>query len=930
MRTHSSCSRSHAAGSQMDRNNSSFKSYNRFWGGMSESRTTGSKRNDGRIWVNKLSPRQKNPKNYHERNINSSRENNLKTKICNLYGEETHGRIRTFENLRRKKAKLLCDLTFLCRCRDNKIVPKSLKITHHIKTKAAERIYKRTGLALVREQIHSTRRSLNSVSERLYEQHLILSKTLDVETWSLVDTMTMRSAENYGEKAKNIQTRKFEGLYKRPEAPQLDINKVVVNLSDTILTTEAKSVLAKGGNFAVTPTSIPTEEIITRVEAAIYKLPKKEADEIRVETCRLLKRAKPPKCNISKGEQRALIELRKNKQLIILPADKGNATVVMNSADYETKIKDLLSADNYSIRKRDPTIFLEKKTKQLLTESGWEETVIKKLSPSGSLPPRLYGLPKIHKANVPLRPIVSAIGSPTYHLAQHLTTLLNPLVGNTQHHIRNSTHFIETIDKIHVSPSDCLVSFDVESLFTKVPIKDTIELLEPHFSSKEIALFSHCLTSSYFSWNKTFYEQKDGVAMGSPLSPVVANFFMESFEKSALDTAPLKPKLWLRYVDDTFVIWSHGRNELERFLNHLNSRHPNIKFTMETELEGKLPFLDVLVIKKPTGELGHTVYRKATHTDRYLNANSNHHPAQKRTVIKTLLNRANKIAEPEYLGQELDHLKTVLVANGYDMSEINRVTRPRNTRMASTLSSESQNTQNNTQEHKAYLPYIQNTTDRISKLLKKKGILTTFLPTKKISQQLRSAKDPRDPLLTPGIYKIPCTCGTVYVGMTDRSVQIRKVEHQRHVRLGHKEKSSIADHAITEGHTILFDDTEVLARTKGYYNLARREAIEIEQHPNNMNKDNGLGISRIWNPVLKNKQSQPGTRPRVTQPDGPVIDRAGNLPECSGHASVPAPAGDQGYKITTRSRSRQLLLNSHRDLSGSLTDDGNSKVCRNV
>ena len=80
--------------------------------------------------------------------------------------------------------------------------------------------------------------------------------------------------------------------------------------------------------------------------------------------------------------------------------------------------------------------------------------------------------------------------------------------------------------------------------------------------------------------------------------PVIANFYMEHFEKLALASAPLAPTVWFRYVDDTFSIWSHGKEKLEEFLNHLNSIHPNIQFIMEKEVEGHLPFLDVMVLRK--------------------------------------------------------------------------------------------------------------------------------------------------------------------------------------------------------------------------------------------------------------------------------------------------------------------------------------------
>jgi len=128
-----------------------------------------------------------------------------------------------------------------------------------------------------------------------------------------------------------------------------------------------------------------------------------------------------------------------------------------------------------------------------------------------------------------------------------------------------------------------MVSFDVVSLFTNVPIVDSLELLSQHFEDDVLSLFKHVLTSTYFCFDGQFYEQTDGVAMGLPLSPVIANFFMEEFEKKAIEQAAHKPVCWFRYVDDTFIVWPHGQEKLTEFLNHLSGLHNKIQFTMEKE-----------------------------------------------------------------------------------------------------------------------------------------------------------------------------------------------------------------------------------------------------------------------------------------------------------------------------------------------------------
>ena len=183
-----------------------------------------------------------------------------------------------------------------------------------------------------------------------------------------------------------------------------------------------------------------------------------------------------------------------------------------------------------------------------------------------------------------------------------------------------------------------LVSFDVVSLFTNVPVdgacniaKERLVLdntlhLRTTLSPENIYdLLKLCLTTTCFQWREKFYEQTRGAPMGSPLSPVRANLFMEEFEKKALATSTLNPGFWFRYVDDTLSSWAHGLENLHRFLEHINSLHPSIKFTLE------IPFLDVLLVIQEDGSLGHKVYRKPTHTDRYLHYNSFHHPTRVKT-----------------------------------------------------------------------------------------------------------------------------------------------------------------------------------------------------------------------------------------------------------------------------------------------------------
>ena len=168
-------------------------------------------------------------------------------------------------------------------------------------------------------------------------------------------------------------------------------------------------------------------------------------------------------------------------------------------------------------------------------------------------------------------------------------------------------------------------------------IDSDVELEDRTLSSFDdmCKLTEFCLRSSYFRFSENFYELKDGTAMGSPLSPVVVNIFMKDFEMTALSTADFQLKVWFRYVDDTFVIWQPGSDNLQVFLQHLNGLHERIEFIFDTETSGCLPFFDVMVERKGN-KLSMDMYRKPTHNGAYLHNRSNHHPRTKLRIVKCL------------------------------------------------------------------------------------------------------------------------------------------------------------------------------------------------------------------------------------------------------------------------------------------------------
>ncbi|XP_072023172.1 uncharacterized protein [Amphiura filiformis] len=181
-------------------------------------------------------------------------------------------------------------------------------------------------------------------------------------------------------------------------------------------------------------------------------------------------------------------------------------------------------------------------------------------------------------------------------------------------------------------------------------------------------LLAFVLTTTYFSFRGKIYRQLFGAAMGSPVSPITANLYMEFLEEQAIATAPIecKPRLWKRYVDDILEIVKD--NQVDNLTDHLNNTDPtdSIKFTYEKEEQGRIPFLDTLIVRKEDGSVKSLVYRKATHTDQYLNFSSHHPIYHKLGVVRTLLDRMDKIVtEPEDRQKEEDNIKKALKMCGY-------------------------------------------------------------------------------------------------------------------------------------------------------------------------------------------------------------------------------------------------------------------------
>ena len=276
----------------------------------------------------------------------------------------------------------------------------------------------------------------------------------------------------------------------------------------------------------------------------------------------------------------------------------------------------------------------------------------KQFKPVGSRPGVMYGLCKVHKDQAnglelpPFHPILSTIRTCSYNLAKFFVPILKESTNN-EYTVKDSFSFAEEITQQNMEKF--MVSFDVESLFTNIPLDETINicidrvykrkkkvygLLKRHFKQ----LLTYATKSSYFLFNGVYYSQIDGVAMGSPLGPNLANLFLAYHEENWLNNCPIqfKPTFFRRYMDDIFLLFD-SRNHVKKFLKYMNSRHRNINFTYEEEQNNTLAFLDIKITRG--GKFVTSVYRKKTFSGVYLNYTSLLPIDYKRGLISTLLFR---------------------------------------------------------------------------------------------------------------------------------------------------------------------------------------------------------------------------------------------------------------------------------------------------
>ena len=362
-----------------------------------------------------------------------------------------------------------------------------------------------------------------------------------------------------------------------------------------------------------------------------------------------------PKHNLPLNERKTITELKNNSEINTKKADKGTTTVIMHKQEKANEGQVLLDdRNNYTLLEEPMVVETFQKVKEIkeeLYQGGHiDEMTVKWLSKTPNPPrvPVFYTLTKIHKPTPVGRPIISGKDGPTERISSFVDSILQPIAKSQKSYLKDTTDFINFIERTTLPEGTSLVSLDVTSLYTNIPQEEGIKTVcraYENFYGDNTPIPTHSLKKilrlilreNSFEFKDKNYLQIHGTAMGTKMAVAFANIFMSSVETEIISKSKTKPLEWKRYIDDIFSLWNADKKEIEDFIVLANRHHPTIKFTAEISNK-KVNFLDTTAYKGERfcnqGILDIRTYFKPTETFQYTHYSSCHPAGVRKGLIK--------------------------------------------------------------------------------------------------------------------------------------------------------------------------------------------------------------------------------------------------------------------------------------------------------
>ena len=839
--------------------------------------------------------------------------------------------INRFCNLHRCLARWRSHRDFLQDCDDSDIIPKGLKLKIRPAGKHEQAFLVNAEQRRLRAVLLDARASFFKKRREIFDLRSHLRSCLNSSTLLCAEAAADKSYKKCLQECTQRKEKKFSSLllqrtmvFKKQNFQKRVDPNAVINLSKKPLSAEEQGVLALGAQYSLPPSSLPVPQLVTRCqfvsEVASHNMAKLDIDcdmvtEFKASACRLMERAtsaKPRKLPVS--VKKGIQSLRRDRERVVLRADKAKAVVVLDVDVYEDAILSTLKAPIYEeIQEDNSSKYAKVFSSELLTtfagpvggtmrrderlkrEDPDRFSAYKSLQRSHGRPGSYYGLVKTHKwlkypdteqertqciETLKLRPICPGFrcvdGAMAKHLNDCLKTLPRPPLS-----IQSPLEVLEILKEYdHMAGHCTLLSLDVDAMYPSIPVeraceyiqdllqkhKDklkTVSYLTPYQVIKFLKMSIYNTTAAVNIGGKDrFFRQCQGLAMGKAFSPIVADLFMGLWESDLQQQASmvnLHVIAACRYMDDYLVLLKGSSSNIKDWISILNDKDPNISVSHEMEKDGRLPYLDLLIRRHPSGFIT-SVFRKACHTGQIVPFDSYTDFKYLRSGIVSDVLRAWRYCQtPDVRESELKYIYNKYRTGGYPSIFINST-------MKSTLDGIKLKARALTyhQERspvRVSFPFFGKHFYALRRLANRIGIDIVARPCSTLTSLLCSKQKFRLPRLQESgvVYCIKCECGHLYVGETGREVGHRVKEHRL------SSSSAFRTHPSCKPN---YDEVRILCReSQPRLRLLLESAMigvlgtshTIIDSPNDqkLNRNPGTILDDLWLPVLNRFSSVP-------------------------------------------------------------------------
>ncbi|XP_055714230.1 uncharacterized protein LOC129808475 [Phlebotomus papatasi] len=438
-------------------------------------------------------------------------------------------------------------------------------------------------------------------------------------------------------------------------------------------------------------------------------------------------------------------------------------------------------------------------------------------------------------------------------MAQFVAYQLSPL-ANSPINVKNSEDLAKFVSEQQLPRGYILISLDVVSLFTNVPIDLAIQEIGRRFGEIEQStsldcdelkkLVEFCLTTGYFVYKENTYKQVDGVAMGSPISPIVADVVMQRALETIMENNPLRIAFVKKYVDD--LLLAIHEEDVHRVLEVFNSFHQKICFTLEREVSGAIPYLDMMLHRSQDGHISTTWYSKPISSQRMLNFHSLHPVSMILNVARNFVRRVRSLTSAADVDPD-EIAKRILRKNDFPGSITQSLLAP--DRGPSRLTNRVPEEPNTLQRYHS-LSYIRGISERIRSIIHKSSSehKISFKPVANNRKFYTKVKDqiPTE-LKSNVVYEIPCGgCSKKYIGTTSQLLKNRLRQHRRDCRppIRNDQATALCAHTANTGHIFKFDEVRIIDEHNNRENRMFLEMLHIKRNiPMLISRNGTLGIA---------------------------------------------------------------------------------------